>query len=180
MREEIVPSPFVLATLHRAQAEAEKGRLWRAREIFQGSLSHESHVLEPEFLEAYGVLLNELGDRFQAGKYLFLSGRRHEVYTEAISLFLDRNSRTHINDLIRQFPALIRRQGLGHLSENVRKELEVRGANLKDLKRRQERSSDSSSPSWGERYGLWVMGGMLILLLITASVGFITMVGWLF
>ncbi len=180
MKEDIVPSPSVLATLHRAKAEVEKGRLWRAKEIFHGSLSRESHVLEPEFLEAYGVLLNQLGDRFQAGKYLFLSGRRYEVYAEAISLFLDRNKRTHINDLIRQFPARIRRQGLRHLSENVRKELEIRGANLKDLERREERSSNSSSPSWGERYGLWVMGGVLILLLTAASIGFITVVGWLF
>ena len=180
MKEECVTSASVLATLDRAKGEIEKGRIWRAKEIFQGSLSQENHALAPEFLEAYGVLLNQLGDQFQAGKYLFLSGRRHEVYTEAISLFLDRNRRTHINDLIRQFPARIRRQGLGHLSENVRKELEVRGANLKDLERRTERSSDSSSSSWWERYGLWVMGGMLILLLITASVGFITMVGWLF
>lgn len=180
MRKEIVPPPSVLATLHRARAEAEKGRLWRAKEILQGSLSRESHALEPDFLEAYGVLLNEMGDRFQAGKYLFLSGKRHEVYTEAISLFLDRTRRTHINDLIRQFPACIRRQGLGYLSENVRIELEKRGAKPKDLQRREERSPALSFLSWGDRYALWVIGGVLILILLAASVGFVTLVRWLF
>ncbi len=175
-----MPSPSVLATLQRAKAEAEKGRFWRAKEILQGSLSQENHALEPDFLEAYGVLLNELGDRFQAGKYLFLSGKRCEAYTEAISLFLHRTRRTHINDLIRQFPARIRRHGLGHLSEIVREELENRGANPTDLQRRQELSFDSSCSTWGDRYGLWVMGGVLILMLIAASVGFVTIMRWLF
>ncbi len=178
MKEESTTSPSVLGALNRAKAEIEKGRLWRAKEIFQGSLSQERHALEPDFLEAYGVLLNEIGDRFQAGKYLFLSGKRHEEYAEAISLYLHRTRRTHINDLIRQFPATIRRQGLGHLSEIVRKELETRGVNPKDLQHRAEISSPSSSASWGDRYALWVLAGVLILVVIAASVGFVTIVRW--
>lgn len=179
MREEIVPSSSVLSTLHRAEAEVEKGRLWRAKEILQGSLSQENHALEPDFLEAYGVLLNEMGDRFQAGKYLFLSGKRQEAYTDAISLYLHRTRRIHINDLIHQFPARIRRQGFGQLSENVRKELEKRGAHPKDLQRCQELKSASSSPSWGDRYALWGIGGVLILFVIAASIGFVTIMRWL-
>ena len=179
MKEESGISTSVLRTLNRANAEVAKGRLWRAKEILQGSLSQERHALEPDFLEAYGVLLNESGDRFLAGKFLFLSGKRHEAYTEAISLFLDRTGRTHINDLIRQFPARIRRQGLGHLSEIVRTELENRGATSKDLQRINEIPSPNSSTSWGDRYGLWVMGGVLILFLISALIGFATIVRWL-
>ena len=179
MKGEIVTSPSGLSTLKRARAEVEKGRLWRAKEILQGSLSQENYAIEPDFLEAYGVLLNDLGDRFQAGKYLFLSGKRHEAYTEAISLYLDRTRRTHVNDLIRQFPARIRRQGLGHLSKIVRTELENRGATSKDLQRRDEIPSPYSSASWGDRYGLWVMGGVLILFLISAIIGFVIIVRWL-
>lgn len=179
MKEESTPSPSVLATLNRAKAEIEKGRLWRAKEIFQGSLSQERHALEPGFLEAYGVLLNDLDDRFLAGKYLFLSGKRQEAYTDAISLYLDRTRRSHVNDLIRQFPAQIRCQGLGHLPEIVRKELERRGANLKDLQRRDAIGSPPSPPSWGDRYALWLLGGVLIVLVSAASVGFVTMIRWL-
>ena len=67
---------WVREKIRLAQAEVAAGRPWRAKEMLQGALASETYVLEPALLEAYGALLDSLGDRFEGGKYLFLSGER--------------------------------------------------------------------------------------------------------
>jgi hypothetical protein len=108
-------SPGARHSIEKAKTEVAGGRNWRAKEILQGAVAKTHADLEPEFLEVYGVLLDSMGDRFEAGKYLFLSGRRIDAYVDPIELFLDRTRRSHVNDLIAQFPAQIRTRGLGNL-----------------------------------------------------------------
>jgi hypothetical protein len=175
-----VPAQYVRATLRRAKAEADAGRRWRAKEILQGSLACQLYALEPEFLEAYGALLDSLGDRFEAGKYLFLSGKRSDAYAEAIEIYLHRTRRTPVSDLVGQFPAAIRRHGLGHLPEVVRRELEERGARPEDLQRREPLIPAASPLGWRDRV---VIGGIIsafVLLLATSIVGCVAIVRWAF
>jgi len=69
--------------------EIAAGRLWRAKEIAQGRLSHQAYDLE--LFEKYGSILKEMGDLRSAGKFLFLSGIRRPDYSECIELFLEKD-----------------------------------------------------------------------------------------
>jgi len=146
----------------------------------QGSLACQLYALEPEFLEAYGALLDSLGDRFEAGKYLLLSGKRSDAYAEAIEIFLHRTRRTTVNDLVGQFPAAIRRHGLGHLPEIVRRELEERGANPEDLQRREPLIPAASPLGWRDRLVIGAVISALLMVLVTSFVGCVAIIRWAF
>ena len=71
--------------LERVDAELAAGRLWRAKEILRGRIA--GGAVAPAVLERYGQLLEQTGDRLEAGKYLFLSGVRRSEYKPAIDVF---------------------------------------------------------------------------------------------
>ncbi len=126
----VMPESHVQQKLARVSDEIEAGRSWRAKEILQGCIAT-PYALEPEILEAYGKLLDSLGDRCEAGKYLFLCGQRdpeYPEYAEAIAVFLDRHRRAPASDLVALVPSRIRQAGLGSLPLAVQEELRARGA----------------------------------------------------
>ena len=75
-------------TFRRADAALSQGKPWRAKEIYRGCIGNA--FFNAELYERYGRLLEELGDRFEAGRFLFLSGVRKPQYAEAIELYLKR------------------------------------------------------------------------------------------
>jgi hypothetical protein len=174
-----VPVEHVRAKLRAASAEVDAGRQWRAKEILQGCLASDA-ALESEVLEAYGSLLDSLGDRCEAGKYLFLSGQRGPTYSEPIEVFLQRYRRADVTDLIAQFPAQIRRQGLGNLPVVVRNELLALGATQKVLERREPLPHPTQPPGWQDQL---FFGGCLLSLLVSLAifaVGLHTVSTWFF
>jgi hypothetical protein len=87
--------------LERAELEISNGNLWRAKEILQGSVGHSGYKVE--IYEKLGVVLLEMRDLAEAGKYLFLSGVKKIDYEEAIGIFLQKyQGKPH--DLFRTFP----------------------------------------------------------------------------
>ena len=110
--------------LKRAEAERTAGRAWRAKEILRGALATRA---EPELLEHYGRLLNSLGERYEAGKYLFLSGARTPEYEDAIQVFLTRTAARRDADLVQLFPAAVRRLPFEQLPAQVQDDLKARG-----------------------------------------------------
>ena len=58
------------------------GQIWRAKELLRGNIA--GGRVDPPLLEEYGRLLDSVGDRVEAGKYLFLSGVRSPAYDAAI------------------------------------------------------------------------------------------------
>lgn len=113
----------VVDILKRAEAEIASGRAWRAKEILRGALATRA---EPELLERYGRLLESLGERYEAGKYLFLSGAQSPEYAEAIELFLTRNAARRDADFLKLFPVAVRRLPFEQLPARVREELNSR------------------------------------------------------
>ena len=111
--------------LTRVQAEVSAGRKWRAREILRGSIR--THATDPRILREYGRILEDLGDRVEAGKYLFLSGDRGPDAEPAIQIFLERHSKGQLGDLVRQFPRGIRAADLAALPAVVSRDLEALG-----------------------------------------------------
>jgi hypothetical protein len=66
-----------------------------------------------------------MGDDVQAGRFLFLSGRRRPEYQAAIDLFLSKHIRGGRGDLFSSFPVHMRRRPWSDLPQPVRQELEA-------------------------------------------------------
>ena len=111
--------------LTRVDAELTAGRAWRAKEIIRGTIA--GGRAEPAILECYGRLLEQLGERVEAGKYLFLSGIRKPEYTEPIAVFRKRHAKRTGKGLVSLFPAAIRRQEFDKLSPTLQNELATMG-----------------------------------------------------
>lgn len=158
--------------LQRVDAELAAGRAWRAREILGGAVS--SVGGSPEVLERYGLLLLQLGDLLEAGRFLFLSGRRRPEFEPAIALFLHRHGRTGVTQLVARFPAAVRRLGFDALPDAVRSELVARGA--KPWPPRQARpKAQQTSPTWQRVVGFGCLI-TVIAMLICAIVGAVTII----
>ncbi len=99
------------------------GQLWRAKESLQGSIGTSSYHQHPELYEAYGRVLLQMGDSVEAGKYLFLSGRREAEYAEAIELYLNRHGRNGWSQLYSSFPKRARLPQLEDYPEPIAEEL---------------------------------------------------------
>jgi hypothetical protein len=166
-------SARISSVLARVDAELAAGRPWRAREILQGWMRHEP---PPELTERYGLLLDDLGDRVEAGKYLFLSGRRGPGSREPIRLFLDRHGRGYLDDLLAQFSRSIRNGGVEALPTSVRAEIEALG--LVSRGRRSTTRSGVPHPRLRTRI-VDAIGWIVVAASVVAiPVGLITMARW--
>ncbi|MSQ93901.1 MAG: hypothetical protein EXR98_05015 [Gemmataceae bacterium] len=92
--------------LDRAEKAVREGELWRAKEILQGGIRGRGY--DQAIFERLGLVLLQMGDLLEAGKHLFLSGRRETSYEKAISLFLGRFTRATPLQLYSTFPKAAR------------------------------------------------------------------------
>jgi hypothetical protein len=90
-------------------------KLWRAKEILQGRISHPE--VDLALLQKYGEVLLEMNDLIEAGRMLFCSGARDERFRGAIDIFLSRSNRCEPQRFLAQLPSSIRRQR--HLAEFI-------------------------------------------------------------
>lgn len=102
-----------------------ENKLWRAKEILRGRVG--SLPFSPDLYEQYGAVLLEMEDLLQAGKYLFVSGRRRPEYEAPIELFLSRYGKKGGKALADSFPTGVKVLSLASLPENVQLELTSRG-----------------------------------------------------
>ena len=163
----------------RAEAEITSGRCWRAKEILRGCIGSGDYALNPELLEAYGALLDQLGDRQEAGKYLFLAGSTDPKHQEAIGVYMDRNRRATANELVSRFPAAFRHHGLGHLPASVKAELERRGIDVRELDRTEPRQEPVFEGVWkgaAASFGCLALFGLALLF---CAIGLVTSSRWL-
>ena len=91
-----------------AKQAARAGELWRAKEILQGGIRTWGY--NQALFERLGLILLQMGDPLEAGKYLFLSGQRQASYEGPIALFLRRFSRAGPLQLYSTFPRAARLQ----------------------------------------------------------------------
>jgi hypothetical protein len=175
---EVTPSQHTVKSVEdvikRANAEADAGRPWRAKEILRGHLG--AGRAESDLLEAYGRLLDSLGDRVEAGKYLFLSGARTQEYADAITLFRVRNAKRGGKDLVAEMPAAVRRQSFTELPASVQADLRVMGV-TPELFGRTVRTAVPSS--WSGR--LAIAGALVaaVVLVLAIVLGLRVMASWM-
>ncbi len=98
-----------------------EGNLGRAREVIDGHLANSGY--NTEILEQYGNILLLMGDKVNAGKYLFLSDKRNDYYSESINLFLKRYGKNGYKNLLHSFPKYIKRLELSQFPDNIRQTL---------------------------------------------------------
>ena len=110
----------------RVDEAVEKGEVWRAKEILRGNIASGSY--DSQLYERYGMLLMELGELVEAGKYLFLSGRRSPEYARAIEVYLSRYPADRPEVLYHSFPSAARfGEQLSRYPLEVRRTLQERG-----------------------------------------------------
>jgi hypothetical protein len=151
------------------------GRLWPAKEILRGSIA--SGRVEPDIVEAYGRLLEQIGERADAGLYLFLSGARTAPYEPAISLFQRRMAKRTAADLVAQFPATIRRQPFHAMAPAVQAELRERGV-TPELFGSRKGTVPRRMPG-RERAVFAALLAMLAVLAVALAVGLTVSAAWL-
>lgn len=155
----------------KAEAERQQGRAWRAREILAGAIA--GGRVEPAILEAYGRLLDTLGDRVEAGKYLFLCGARPQEYEAPIALFKRRHGKSGYRYLLSQLPAAVRRLEFGELPAAVRDDLREMGLSPESRGRGARWTTPGGTAASGRIREAAVLG-VLFLLLFALALGFWT------
>jgi len=98
-----------------------EGKLWRAKEILQGRVCNSFY--DPTLYEKYGGLLLQMGDLIEAGRWLFLSGKRAPEYQTAIELYLQRHGKHGWATLKSSIPKYIRELPLTQFPEALQPEL---------------------------------------------------------
>ena len=100
----------------------QRGEVWRAKEILRGNIRLRGY--DVDLYERYGKLLLDIGEMSEAGKYLFLSGRRSAEYVKATSLYLERHV-SNPEHMYFSFPRAARLNDIDEYPEEVRRTLET-------------------------------------------------------
>jgi hypothetical protein len=166
--------PSSANVLKRGQDHIEAGEMWRAKEILRGTIARNP---EAAILEAYGRLLDRLGDRLEAGKYLYLSGARNPQDEEAIALFMQRHVNRRGKDFIALFPAAVRRQEFETLPGAVQEDFRRRGVTPSMMGPPVERQKlvASGMRAWQSAIAI----AIVLIFLLALGLGFWTMLVWL-
>ena len=105
----------------RVDEAIQRGEVWRAKDILRGNIRLRGY--DVDLYERYGKLLLEIGEMSEAGKYLFLSGRRSPEYGEVISVYLERHM-PNPEHMYFSFPRAARLNDIDEYPEEVRRTLE--------------------------------------------------------
>ena len=99
-----------------AETEIGNGELWKAKEILHKSVKYAGY--DVELYEKLGSVLLDMGDKAEAGKYLFLSGSTESRYQPVIELFLERY-RGKPHNLFHPFPRAAKLQRVSDYPDAV-------------------------------------------------------------
>lgn len=162
-----------MKVLEKAEREIENGRLWRAKEILQGSIAHAKY--NSDVFEKLGQVLLRMGDLPDAGKYLFLSGARKADYEPAIEIFLQKHRDPY--DLFRTFPRSARLRQFAEYPPQLADELRRLG--FKEPLKKNDRGV--VSPKVGsDRFPIFIFLSILLGLLALLILGVVKLVEIIF
>jgi uncharacterized protein DUF6584 len=152
-----------MRAIEHANQELQAGRLWRAKEILQGSLRDAGY--DVELFEKLGVVLLTMGDLPQAGRHLFLSGCRDAKYDEAIRIFISRHGKD-VRGLYQTFPRVAKLNSLSEYPEPLRDELKTLGFPERPKDRFPRPLTNESGDRFGTLIGFGLLGAVLIVLVL--------------
>jgi hypothetical protein len=158
--------------LNRVEQEIAAGRLWRARELLRAGIQS----YEPELFERYGRVLLAMHDIKEAGKWLFLSGRRSPEYRDAIATFLEWCGRRGGKKLYGSFPACARLGPPDRYPEPLAGELVAAGVPADVPPSSQYAKAAPFEGGWPGAVGC---AAVVLFLLLSFGVGVVTVLKWL-
>ncbi|MCA3173303.1 MAG: hypothetical protein ING25_09645 [Burkholderiales bacterium] len=161
-------------TLQRAIAAESDGNLWRAKEIVQGRIA--SHDFDADVYVKMGQILLAMGDKLEAGKFFFISGKKDELFVDSIRLYLNRYSSTSANDFWATFPSRFKSLSFDDLPNSVREELLHRGYSPKELDCNNIKENQRDSNGALSNGALII--GLIILFLVGVVNGLLTILSW--
>jgi tetratricopeptide (TPR) repeat protein len=166
----------------RAGKALAEGKLWKAKEILQGNVA--ATKFDPALYEQYGLVLLEMGDLVEAGKYLFLAGKSKPEHIKAIDLYLSRHARHGWQNIYGTFPARAKLLDLSEYPESVAHELRRLGYPEEERRKLNEARVVTRPKTLKDRLldALAVTLGLFILLCFLVGVGVVikTVIGWVF
>ena len=112
-------------TIEKAEKELTGGNLWRAKEILQSATRSSGYNVE--IFEKLGNVFLRMGDRPEAGRFLFLSGVRKPEYKESIDLFLSKYGKNGPKDFFHLIPRKARLKNLSDYPDEVAHKLRELG-----------------------------------------------------
>ena len=153
----------------KAEREIQKDRLWKAKEILQGNLKRFGY--DKKLYEMYGKLLDRLGDKMEAGRYLFLSGKIKAEDSDSISLYLKRHTKKDPRYLLRTFPKASQLKTIEEYPESVAEVLKELGLKDKDLYLKLPKPAEHKG-TWFDKINLFdIPNKILIIWVILTVVG---------
>jgi len=158
-----------------AEKERALGNLWRAREILQGSIPNAGY--DCELFETLGTILLEMGDLPEAGRFLFLSGRRKASHHDAIRIFLSKH-RKNPRGLYAAFPRTAKLARRSDYPESLREDLKHLG--FPDVLKG-ESGQTLMQPDGGSIPAIvgWAIVGSLLALLLLGVIKVIEIWSWI-
>ncbi|HET6891046.1 MAG TPA: DUF6584 family protein [Pyrinomonadaceae bacterium] len=159
----------------RAEKECALGNLWRAKEILQGSIPNMGY--DYELFEKLGTVLLEMGDLPEAGRFLFLSGRRLQAYDEAIRVFLWKHKKDQ-HALYASFPRVAKLVKRADYPETVSMRLKELG--FPEILRNEHFTfSQTNNNSWIPAIAGWAIIGSILALLLLGLIKLVEIWHWI-
>lgn len=159
----------------------DSGLSWKAKEILQGTIGQAEY--NSSLYKLYGEVLLDLGDRCEAGKYLFLGGGSQEKNTsEAISIFLNRHNKKDVYGFFALMPKKFVSSPYESYPKNVIDYIENKKFKKKDIDRMQSKyHNETGSLSFIEK-AMFSSIAILVIILIVIGLGVIisTIYEWAF
>jgi len=115
------------------QIELEAGNIWRAKEILRSNIRY---IYDTDVYLAYGKILYDFKDYYEAGKYLFIAGEDIDgIYSEAIHIFLARYKDAYFTQLMSNLPRKFVQESFDNYPKNVQDYIQNRGYTKKDYQK---------------------------------------------
>jgi hypothetical protein len=159
----------------KAEKERALGNLWRAKEILSGSIPNSGY--DCELFEKLGIVLLEMGDLPEAGRFLFLSGRRMETYDEAIQIFLSKHS-NNPRSLFASFPRVAKLVARADYPDTVRARLKELGFPEHLRNPRAPILNEAGTGSMVPAIAGWTVAGSILTLLLLGVIKLIEIWRW--
>ncbi len=165
-----------MSIYEKAEIQIQNRNYWRAKEILKGNISNLGY--DTQLFEKIGALLILMGDKIEAGRFLFLSGANNTEYQEPVNLFLKRYTRKEYLNLLSTFPKVARLKDISDYPPPVASELKRLGINNEDLYWKVQSFNYAKRESISDKLIPIGIGGILLLVLLCVVIGFFTIGKW--
>lgn len=146
----------------------EEKNIWRAKQYLRGRIS--SNGFDPWVFETYGILMMDSQEILEAGRYLFLSGRRNANHSESIDYYLNTFRKGTNQHLFATFPKCVKILSWEELPSTLKNDLKELG--IEEFFLENQNTRVQGFTKW-ENFKSFVAMAVFILLIVLTMIGII-------